>query len=125
MMNLLLVGLGGFCGAISRYLLGLGISSVLPSTKFPIGVMAANILGSFLIGLFWGISNNNPSFRSEYSLFLIVGVLGGFTTFSSFSLDNLKLLSQGMVIQAIMNIVISVVVGLLVTWLGFLLSKHI
>ncbi len=124
MINLLLVGVGGFLGAISRYLLGLGINVLLPAGKFPFAVLLANILGSFAIGLLWGISNSNSSFKEEYSLFLIVGVLGGFTTFSSFSLDNLKLISQGLLVQAIMNIIISVFAGLFFTWLGFFISKH-
>ncbi len=124
MMNIILVGMGGFVGAVSRYLLGLGVNAIVPASKFPFGVMAANIIGSFMIGVLWGISEGNPIFKDKYALFLIVGVLGGFTTFSSFSLDNLKLLSEGMFLYAIMNIIISVSAGLFFTWLGFLLSKQ-
>lgn len=124
-MNIILVGIGGFVGAVSRYLLGLGINALAPASKFPFGVMAANIIGSFMIGILWGIAEGNPIFKDKYALFLIVGVLGGFTTFSSFSLDNLKLLSEGLFLYAIMNMIISVSAGLFFTWLGFLLSKQL
>jgi CrcB protein len=125
MMNILLVGLGGFLGAIARYLLGLAVSGLLPNERFPFGVLLANLSGSYLIGLLWGIFSNNPNIDEKFTLFLIVGVLGGFTTFSSFSLDNLKLIIDGQILQAIMNMSLSLFGGILLAYLGFQSSKII
>jgi CrcB protein len=90
-MNLLLVFAGGGAGAVLRYLLGL-----LPiGGSFPIITCAINILGSFLIGLIFGLSSRATGLNPQLVLLLQVGFCGGFTTFSTFSLDLFRLLDQG------------------------------
>ena len=92
MQNILIVGLGGFCGSILRYLLGGLIQSAGKGAVFPWGTMGVNIAGCLLIGLFGGLADNSNMFSPGTRLFVMVGLLGGFTTFSTFSYEGLALL---------------------------------
>ncbi|MEO8762665.1 MAG: fluoride efflux transporter CrcB [Ginsengibacter sp.] len=110
------IGLGSCIGGISRYLLSQFIQNKLLSV-FPFGTMIVNIIGCFLIGIVFGLSERG-SFSMEWRLFLATGVLGGFTTFSAFSNETVSLLRDGQLWQAFTYIACSVIIGLLATFSG-------
>ena len=121
-MNVFLVFLGGGLGAVSRYLLQ-GTIYRFTGQTFPIGTMIVNIIGSFLIGLLISSLEErflvNPSLR----LFLTVGILGGFTTFSSFSFETVSLFLEGSIFLAIANVALSVIICLCATYLGTIVGR--
>lgn len=119
---LLLAGVGSFIGGIGRFALGRFVQSVTHSL-FPWGTFAVNIIGSFIIGLLFGISLRYNFLTTEWKIFLIVGICGGFTTFSSFSLENLELLKAGHINQFLLYATSSVLVGLIAAVAGYLLIK--
>jgi fluoride exporter len=121
MKFLLVIGSGSFIGGISRYLLSQLIHTRY-TTEFPIGTLGVNILGCFFIGLFFGLSEK-LNFAHEWQLFLITGILGGFTTFSAFSNETFSLMRDGQMWIAISYILLSVVFGIVATFLGFSLLK--
>lgn len=125
MLNVLLVGVGGFLGSVFRYLLNNFIYSLLSFPLFPYGTMVVNLIGCLIIGFLAGFSEYREAFTPELRLFLFIGVLGGFTTFSSFGYDTFGLLRGGQWFLAFMNVFIQVVVGLVAVWFGFLISKYI
>lgn len=91
---LLLVGIGGFIGSIGRYLTGYYFLKILPAI-FPYGTFAVNIIGCLAIGIIYGYSERFSWSGAEWRLFLATGICGGYTTFSSFSYENVKLLQEG------------------------------
>jgi CrcB protein len=119
---LLIVGSGSFLGGIARYLLSRGIqNSVI--TSFPMGTFWVNILGCFLIGLIYGLSDRGTLGNNEMRLFLAVGFCGGFTTFSTFSNENMALLRDGSILYFSLYAGLSVFLGLLATFGGHALTK--
>jgi fluoride exporter len=122
-MTWLLVGLGGALGSIARHGLNHVIHQRDLSSTFPIGIFAINVLGSAVIGVIAGlIASGRWSATYEARVFLLVGLLGGFTTFSSFSLDTLALIRDGHSGQAVLNIVGQVGLSLVGVWAGFRLA---
>lgn len=123
MQSFLLVGLGGALGAMSRH----GIAVLLGrwwSGGFPLATLLVNILGSVLMGILMGVLGRLlPPHQEELRLFLAVGVLGGFTTFSSFSLDTVVLIQRGAWIEAATYVFLSVVVCLIGLYLGLLVTR--
>jgi len=109
MLNILLVGAGGFMGAILRYLIGL--IPLNQTDGFPIKTLCINIIGSFVIGLVAAYSVKHSECSQSLQLFLKVGICGGFTTFSSFALESSNLMEKGNTIGAIIYICISVILG--------------
>ena len=113
-MNYLFVALGGAFGSVLRYWAGLIFS-------FPFGTLTVNILGSFAMGLAYGLLLEKGFER--VNLLFMVGFLGGFTTFSAFSLDVMKLLSDERFLPAIMYIFTSFLGAIIAVWVGFLIAK--
>ncbi|MBR1647754.1 MAG: fluoride efflux transporter CrcB [Selenomonadaceae bacterium] len=109
MAKLLLVFVGGGLGAVSRFLVTTALAGKLGN--FPLGTLAANFFGSFLMGLIVGILAGRANLESV-RLFVAVGFLGGFTTFSSFSAETLALIHGGQIFSAVINVVVSVAAGL-------------
>ncbi|MBK8083281.1 MAG: fluoride efflux transporter CrcB [Devosia sp.] len=115
----LLVGLGGAIGAMARYAMGVAVGA-LPS-GFPAATFLINVLGSVAMGLLIGVlARTTPQYQNEIRLFVAVGIFGGFTTFSSFSLDAITLIERGDILLAGLYIVGSVLLSLAGLWLGLL-----
>ena len=111
------VGLGGFLGSIARYSVALLVPASATS-RFPTATFIVNCLGCLLIGLLAGLSTR-MSIPEHVRVFLITGILGGFTTFSAFGLESVNLLRRGEFGFALLYVLGSVFVGLLAVWLGF------
>ena len=111
MSKLVLVFIGGGLGAVSRFLVTTALAGKLGN--FPLGTLAANFFGSLLMGLVVGILAGRVNVSTEpIRLFVAVGFLGGFTTFSSFSAETLALINGGQIFAAMANVIVSVVAGL-------------
>ena len=122
MIKLLMIGLGGFLGSISRY----GIYMVLDKpllASFPFATLSVNVLGSFLLGIIYGLSLHTSAIHPHLRFFLAVGFCGSFTTFSTFALDNMNLLQVSHPFSAIINIVLNVVLCTGAVFLGYYLSR--
>jgi CrcB protein len=113
--NFLLVGLGGALGSMLRYAVYLSITV----KHFPYGTFLVNITGSFIIGLVLALSLKDESFLNNWKVFLATGICGGFTTFSSFTAENVALLQNGKYGIALLYITLSIVLGIAAAWLGF------
>jgi CrcB protein len=121
---LLYVGAGGAAGSIARYMTGLAISRFM-TTPFPIATLSVNLLGSFIIGLLFGLaSKGNAWLVNDGGLLLLAtGFCGGFTTFSTFALEHISLLQKGQSTTAIIYMVLSLAGGLLLCKLGMSLTS--
>ena len=123
MYPVLLVGIGGALGSIARYGSGVLVGRVWPSA-FPLATMLINITGSLLMGLFIGwLARTTPAWQADARLFVAVGVLGGFTTLSSFSLDTVVLIERGEVGQAALYVLVSVSVSVAALFVGLLVMR--
>lgn len=123
-MNYLLVFIGGGLGSAARYWLQ-GFVYSETGTSFPYGTLAVNILGSFLIGLLMSSMEERFLIHPTTRIFLTIGILGGFTTFSSFSFETISLLRDGESLYALANALGTLFVCLSCTWLGVQLGKLI
>jgi fluoride exporter len=123
MNQLLAVALGGSFGAVFRFLVSSGIYQWL-GRGFPYGTLVVNIIGSFLLGLLTeALIVQKVTFAHDYRYAILVGFIGAFTTFSTFSLETLYLIEQGSLTKAAGNIFISVTACILAVWLGLLCSR--
>jgi CrcB protein len=119
----LLIGLGGGLGALARHGLNHVVHQRALASTFPLGILLVNVSGSVLIGVLAGLlASGRLRLGMDSRAFLIVGLLGGFTTFSSFSLDTLTLLRTGHLGQAAWNVAGQVGLSLLGVWAGFKLA---
>jgi CrcB protein len=117
MTRYLIVGIGGFAGAIARYGLGVWIAS-LWRRPFPLGTFVVNITGCFLLGALLAFAAERASIDETWRLLLATGFLGAYTTFSAFEYETFALARVGAVGWAVMNVVASLVVGYLAVQLG-------
>jgi len=120
--NILIIGSGGFIGSVARYFI-----SHLNLTKsffsIPVGTLLVNVSGSLLIGLLMGLAERTTILSTEARLFLMVGLCGGFTTFSSFTMENLTLLHNGQIFQILIYTSLSVILGFFAVWIGYALTN--
>jgi CrcB protein len=116
--NILLVALGGALGSVSRYLLGAWIQSASRSIDFPFGTLTVNLIGCFVIGFLSQLAEARGAFTPETRALVFIGILGGFTTFSSFGNDTLNLFRDGETVNALVNVGANVILGLALVWLG-------
>jgi len=121
-LNLLLVAVGGAIGSTARYVLSLLLQRAT-GTLFPIGTFAVNCAGCLLFGAIAGAAEQRVPIAPELRIFLLVGVLGGFTTFSSYAFESYALLRDGQFLAASTNIVGQVVAGLAGVWAGYVIAR--
>jgi fluoride exporter len=118
----LVIGLGGFLGANARYLLGTWIVARY-GTSFPYGTLVINVSGSFVIGLFLVLISERFVLHPHWRLFVVVGFLGAYTTFSAFSFESLALLLDGAWWRGLANMVGSVILGLIAALSGMVVAR--
>ena len=109
-------------GTLARFFIS-GLAQKYASNGFPIGTLVVNLIGSFIIGVLWGVFENQPA--NQLRAFLFVGVLGGFTTFSAYSIETLNLFRDGNVRFAVLNIILNNVLGILLALCGLASAKFI
>lgn len=122
MTQLFLVAGGGAIGSVMRYIVASSVQT-MTNTSFPFGTLTVNVIGSMVMGFLYVFIIERSSLSPEWRFLLLVGLLGGFTTFSSFSIETMNLLEQSEVIKALYNIVGSIVICLSATWLGIKLGR--
>ena len=116
------IAIGSALGGVSRYLLG-GWVQRLTGAGFPVGTLAVNVTGSFLIGLFLRYALDTPTLTPELRAFLTIGFCGGYTTFSTFSYETLALMEHGQPGRALLYVALSVVLSIGATLLGLLVGR--
>lgn len=121
MVKLLIIGCGGFVGAILRYLVTGWVYS-LSGGAFPLGTLVVNVIGGFLLGLVLGLADHFV-IHPQVVLFLTIGLLGAFTTFSTFSFESWALIEVGSYGEALLNMAASLFLGLIAVALGLLLGR--
>ena len=121
MREFLLVFIGGGLGSALRYI----FNRLIPDGSFPYSTLTVNMIGSFLIGVIVGYLISNNMLKSDYYYFLIIGICGGLTTFSAFSLENLNLLRSNEILNSILYILISVFLCIVLAYIGFTLINKI
>ncbi|WP_022851773.1 fluoride efflux transporter CrcB [Limisalsivibrio acetivorans] len=121
-MKILLIGLGGFLGAVSRYGVSKG-TMMLVGTRIPFGTMAVNIIGSFLLGYLYTVSVDKLALGENFRFFAAVGFLGAFTTFSTFSVETLHLVEDGAYAYAFIYAAGSVILSLSAALFGFWIAR--
>lgn len=123
MKHALIVGIGGFAGAIARYKIGGQILHHTTNWKLPVSTLVVNIVGCLLIGFLGGFFEKHHFISRDIKLLLITGILGGFTTFSAFGFETVFLLKRGQIMFAILNVVLSVGCGVIAVWAGLFLGE--
>jgi CrcB protein len=120
--NILLIGLGGFIGSVARYFVSL-LNLQVEFYAIPVGTLAVNVVGSLIIGFLTGIAEKSTLMTADLRLLLMVGLCGGFTTFSTFTNENLMLMQNGQFLSVILYTGASVFLGFLAVYLGFIASN--
>ena len=122
MLKYVVVGLGGFLGAIARFWLGAYIGNRM-GTKFPYGTFVINISGSFLIGLVITTLSGRADWSPNWRYLIPIGFIGAYTTFSTFEFETLRTIQDGQVTIGLVNVFLSVIVGFIFVWLGVITGK--
>lgn len=123
MKDALFVGIGGFFGCVFRYLVSILAVRIFDESALPWGTFIVNILGCFFIGLLGTLAENSQMISPPMQLVLIVGFLGGFTTYSAFGWQTLTLFREGFSLLAAINVAAHIVFGFGAVWLGAFLAK--
>ncbi len=121
MMNILIIGAGGFFGAVARYLLNGQALKMMPQLPSYGGILIVNVVGCLLIGLLAGLAQAKGAFNPQLKLFLIVGFVGAFTTFSTLCHDAIVLMSAQRLLVAIVHVALSVVLGIGAVYVGYVI----
>jgi fluoride exporter len=124
MSKLFLIGLAGFIGTLSRYWMS-GVVAKRYGETFPMGTLVVNLLGCFLVGLLFYLLEERFLVNQTVRTAILIGFLGGFTTFSSFGLQTFTLVQDGEFALAVLNLTASNLVGLLLVWAGYTLARVI
>lgn len=124
MYQMLLITLGGAAGTLARYLTGLALLRLSLRTAFPLGTLAVNSVGCLLMGLLQGLFLSRVPLREEYRFAILIGVLGGYTTFSSFAWDTLVLFSKGQYARGAAYFLANNAIGLAAVVAGYRLMSR-
>ena len=124
MLQILAIAGGGALGALARFWMSTGIYGLL-GKSFPWGTLAVNVLGSFVMGLLFVLFIERLAAAPEWRAAVLVGFLGAFTTFSTFSNETLTLMEGGFLLKALLNVSVSVLVCLLACWIGVILGRSL
>jgi fluoride exporter len=124
MKTILFIGIGGFLGSISRYALHKLLTSYFPGF-FPLGTLAANLIGCLLIGMIYGIATSQNYLSHEMRMLLAVGFCGSFTTFSTFANENLALLQSNQIMIMIAYTAISLTIGIFMVFVGIKIANSL
>ncbi len=124
LINAALVGTGGFVGAIFRFGLSGFVQRSAGVAAFPYGTLVVNLLGCLLIGLAVGLMDARQLIHPEFRSFALVGILGGFTTYSTFGLETFALLRDADYLRAFASVTLHLVAGLLLVWIGYTLTSR-
>ena len=122
---LFLVGMGGFLGSAFCFLLSGWVQSASRQYGFPVGTLAVNVLGCTLIGVASQLMDSRSILTPEGRSFAVVGILGGFTTFSTFGLETFELINEGDFARAALNIALSLLVCLAAVWIGYRVAERV
>lgn len=122
MVKYLMVGIGGFLGAIARFWLGGYVSSKL-GTRFPYGTFIINCSGSFLIGFIITILAEKTHWSPNWRYLIPIGFIGAYTTFSTFEYETFRVIQDGELFIAFLNVALSVIVGFAAVWLGVIAGR--
>lgn len=125
MGKILLVGIGGFIGSVLRYVVSGLVQDWTKRDDFPVGTLAVNVIGCLIIGLLSQLAEARGAFTPEVRALVIIGILGGFTTFSAFGNETLNLWRDGEGFPALLNVGAQVGLGLGAVWLGRLLGHKV
>jgi len=118
----LMVGIGGFLGAIARFWVG-GFISAKIGTRFPYGTFFINCTGSFLIGFMITLLAERTHWSPNWRYLIPVGFIGAYTTFSTFEYETFRVMQEGELSMALLNIFLSVLVGFVAVWLGVIAGR--
>jgi len=124
MLKFAIIAAGGALGAVLRYLISGGVSRFAEGI-FPWGTFAVNVSGAFVIGLFWEFFEENFFVSNDMRLFLFIGILGAYTTFSTYSLESLNLIRDGEFLPALLNIFLNNVFCIAFVFAGIVVSRLI
>ena len=122
LIHALIIGSGGFLGALARYGLGGLVQRQFPLSTFPYGTLAVNLLGCLIIGVLTGLIESRQLFGPEFRKFALVGILGAFTTFSTFGYETFALIRDDQYLRAVANVGGQGVLGVALVWLGYTLT---
>ena len=120
--QILLIGTGGFIGSVARFFVS-RLNTRIDWLSLPLGTLTVNVAGSLLIGFLIGISEKSPILTVEWRMFLMVGLCGGFTTFSSFSGENLMLMRNGQFLPLFLYTGLSILLGFAAVYLGYMSTR--
>jgi fluoride exporter len=120
--QILLIGFGGFIGSVARYYVS-KLNLLVDLFSIPLGTLLVNVAGSFILGFLTGIAVKSPLLTVEWRLFLMVGVCGGFTTFSTFANENLAMLHNGQFLAILIYTSLSIILGFSAVFFGYILSN--
>ncbi|PKO00875.1 MAG: fluoride efflux transporter CrcB [Chloroflexi bacterium HGW-Chloroflexi-4] len=123
MRDILIIGAGGFIGAVLRYLAILSMQLFKTKTQIPMGTLLVNVAGCLLIGFLAVMAENSKLISTDTRNFLVVGILGAFTTFSTFGYESVFLLKHGLNFHFALNILLQLVLGFAAVWGGMALAR--
>jgi len=123
LIKIVYVGLGGFIGAALRYATSGVIGRFTSQTQFPYGTFVVNMIGCLLIGFLAGVADSRDLFTATSRAFVFTGILGAFTTFSTFSYETMGLFQNGQTSPAMMNLGLQIILGLIAVWGGIQFSR--
>ena len=124
MMQVLFIAAGGALGAVLRFAVANGVYAVT-GRDFPYGTLTVNVIGSLLMGLLYVLLVERIAFAVEWRAFLLIGVLGAFTTFSTFSIETLSLIESGAHARALLNMLLSVSLCVMAAWIGVIGARQL